>query len=424
MHGRGMPRKVGWWRIIPPFARGRRLAGANIRASPRPGSSARTMPRVAINATPLLSPLTGIGNYIAQLGAALRALDAVDVYSFYGVRWRHESPMAPAGGAAGRNPPLREFVKRWLPWKRELRGAQQRLMFGHGLRRHAIELYHEPNYIPLRYDVPVVVTVHDLSWLRYPATHPADRIRWLERGLPRALAQSAAILVDSAFVRDELLSTFAVRRERVKIAHLGVGPEFRPRNMEETATTLEPLDLRHGGYILSVGTIEPRKNLGHVLAAYALLPAALRDRFPLVIAGARGWRAGNLERELRLLTDRGQIRFLGHVPAIDLPNLYAGAALFVFPSLYEGFGLPPLEAMASGVPVLVSDRASLPEVVGGAGLTLDPGSPEGTAAKIEELLDDQALRAGFARRGPIRARRFTWDACARTTLAAYREVLS
>jgi glycosyltransferase involved in cell wall biosynthesis len=382
------------------------------------------MPRVAINATPLHSPLTGIGNYIVQLGAALRALDAMDVYSFYGVRWRHESPMARASAAGGHSASLRELAERWLPWKRDLRSAQQRIMFARGLRRHAIDLYHEPNYIPLRYDVPVVVTVHDLSWLRYPETHPADRIRWLERGLPRALAQSAAILVDSAFVRDELLSTFAVRRERVKIAHLGVGPEFRPLNMEETATTLEPLDLRHGGYILSVGTIEPRKNLGHVLAAYALLPAALRDRFPLVIAGARGWRAGDLKRELQLLADRGQIRFLGHVPAIDLPNLYAGTALFVFPSLYEGFGLPPLEAMASGVPVLVSTGSSLTEVIGDAGMTLDPDLPPTTAAKIVELLEDSTLHAELACRGVLRARVFTWDACAQATLAVYRTAMA
>lgn len=382
-------------------------------------------PRVVFNATPLLSPLTGIGNYIVQLGAALDAMGAVDAFSFYGTQWRHEVPTpseAVGSGTVVRQ--LREVARHWLPWRRELRAAQQRFMFGRGLRRHAIELYHEPNYVPLRYDVPVVATIHDLSWLRYPDTHPADRIRWLEAGLPRALDQSTAIIVDSAFVRDELLSTFAILPERISVAHLGVSPQFRPRNAEETATTLRPLELRHDGYILSVGTIEPRKNVGHALGAYALLPETLRERYPLVIAGARGWRAADLERELRLLTDRGQIRFLGNVASADLLNLYAGAALFVFPSRYEGFGLPPLEAMASGVPVLASEGSALSEVMGDAGLPLDPDVPESTAAKIAQLLEDRALHAKLAGRGIVRARSFTWDACAQATMAVYRAALA
>jgi glycosyltransferase involved in cell wall biosynthesis len=380
--------------------------------------------RVAFNATPLLSPLTGIGNYIVHLGAALAATDAVDAYSFYGYSWRHEPPSPPVSGL--RRPAARRWrdaIKPFVPFKRELRAAQQQFMFARGLRRNAIELYHEPNYIPLRYDVPVVATIHDLSWLRYPETHPADRVRWLERGLPRVLERAAAILVDSEFVRGEVLTTFRVDAQRVHTAHLGVSAAFQPRNAVETAPALRALELVHGEYLLTVGTIEPRKNVGHVLTAYAQLPATLRDRYPLVVAGAKGWRASDLERELRVLAGHGQIRFLGHVPGEDLPPLYAGAAAFVFASLYEGFGLPPLEAMASGVPVLVSNRASLPEVTGDAGVTFDPQRPDDTAAKIEAMLDDPIARAKFARLGIGRAAGFTWDACARATLNVYRAIL-
>jgi glycosyltransferase involved in cell wall biosynthesis len=380
--------------------------------------------RVAINATPLLSPLTGIGNYIVQLGAALHARGDIDVHSFYGYRWRHEPPCPPVPGvrsiAATR---VRDLIRPWIPMKRELRNLQQQVTFTRGLHRRAIELYHEPNYVPVRYDVPVVVTIHDLSWLRYPETHPADRVRWLERGLPRALERAAAILVDSAFVRDEVVAMFDVSPQRVTVAHLGVSPAFRPRRPEETAVTLRPLGLQHGQYLLSVGTIEPRKNVGHVLAAFARLPAALRKTFPLVIAGARGWRAADLERELGLLADRGQVRFLGHVPADDLPHLYAGATAFVFPSLYEGFGLPPLEAMACGVPVLASDRAAMPEVIGDAGVAIDPERPEDTAIKIAALLEDAGTRADLAHRGEIRAHGFTWQACAQATVQAYHRAL-
>ena len=380
--------------------------------------------RVAVNATPLLSPLTGIGNYIVQLGAALHARGNIDVHSFYGYRWKHEPPSPPVpGGRSIAATRARDLIKPWIPLKRELRSLLQQVIFMRGLHRHAIDLYHEPNYVPVRYDVPVVVTIHDLSWLRYPETHPADRVRWLERGLPRALDRAGAILVDSAFMRDEVVAMFDVSPQRVTVAHLGVSRAFRPRRPEETAVTLRPLGLQHGQYLLSVGTIEPRKNVGHLLAALARLPAALRDTFPLVIAGARGWRAADLERELRLLADRGQVRFLGHVPADDLPHLYAGAAAFVFPSLYEGFGLPPLEAMACGVPVLVSNRAALPEVVGDAGLVFDPEQPQDIAVKIAAILEDSSARADLAHRSTNRARCFTWSACAQATVEAYHQAL-
>jgi glycosyltransferase involved in cell wall biosynthesis len=381
--------------------------------------------RVVCNATPLLSPLTGIGNYIVELGAALAATGEVDAYAFYGFRWRHEVPQPPPRGA--RSPArrrLRDAVKPFVPWKRELREAQQQWMFARGLRRHGIALYHEPNFIPLRYDVPVVTTVHDLSAFHYPETHPADRVRWLARGLPVALARSAQILVDSDFVRGEVIAEFGVDPARIHTAHLGVAPAFHPRDAAATAATMAALGLVHGRYVLTVGTIEPRKNVAHVLAAYARLRADVRDRHPLVVAGAKGWRAADLERELRGLADRGRIRFLGFVPGDTLPDLYAGAAAFVFPSLYEGFGLPPLEAMASGVPVVTSGRASLAEVVGDAGLVLDPDDSAGTAQMLAALLGDPAQRARLAGLGIARAADFTWAACAAATLGVYRRALA
>ena len=379
--------------------------------------------RVGINATPLLAPLTGIGTYIVRLGAALAASGAVDLYAFYGHRWRHEAPTVPGGSSRGTSAPrLRDIIKPLVPFRRELRHAQQQLSFARGVRRHAIDVYHEPNYVPIRYDVPVVVTLHDLSWLRYPETHPRDRVRWLERGMPRVVERAAAIIVDSEFVRQEVLGSLGAAPARVRAIHLGVSQEFRPRGEPETRGVLQALDLAHGGYVFSVGTIEPRKNVGHVLAAYARLPEDLRARYPLVIAGAQGWRAADLERELHSLAAGGRIRFLGDVSDADLPVLYSGAAAFVFASKYEGFGLPPLEAMASGVPALVSDRASLPEVVGEAAWPIDPERPEDTARRLEAVLEDSDARSLLARRGIERAAGFTWEACARATLDVYQSI--
>ena len=377
--------------------------------------------KVAFNATPLLSPVTGIGNYIIELGAALEASGAVDPYSFYRYRWRHEAPappmQAPPGGFE-----LLNRIKPFIPIRGPIRRSAHYLGFASGLRRHRIELYHEPNYVPLSYDVPVVITIHDLSWIGFPQAHPADRVRWLEQSLPKAIDRAHAILVDSDFIRNEVLTTFGVDTERVRTAHLGVAPRFRPHDAGQTAADLRRFGLVHGHYILTVGTLEPRKNLRHMLESYALLPEPLRERFPLVIAGARGWRSSGLVTQIRRINDR-HVRFLGHVDRTALPHLYAGAALFAFPSLYEGFGLPPLEAMASGTPVVVSNRASLPEVVGDAGATMDSYDPVQAASVMRELLEDPARRATMSKRGLARAARFTWQACAATTYSVYRDAL-
>lgn len=378
--------------------------------------------RVAYNATPLLSPLTGIGNYIVELGQALAASGAVDAYSFYRYRWRHEAPVPPPESF-----PLTSAVvqraKPWIPFRKSLRIAAQHLGFSRGLREHGIDLYHEPNYVPLRYDVPVVITVHDLSWLHYPETHPADRVHWLVRGMPRAVAEARAVLVDSDFVRDEVVLHLGLPPQRVHTAHLGVSEVYREQSSEETAPALSGLGLTHGHYLLTVGTIEPRKNLQHVLEAFALLPAELRERFPLVVAGAPGWRAVEIASRLRRLADDGQIRFLGHVDRQALPALYAGARAFVFASLYEGFGLPPLEAMACGVPVVVSNRASMPEIAGEAGILTHPEDPERTAGHLRELLEDPVAHAFRSRASLERASHFSWAACARRTHAVYQAAL-
>jgi glycosyltransferase involved in cell wall biosynthesis len=380
--------------------------------------------RVAFNTTPLLSPLTGIGNYIMHLGRSLDATGAVDLTTFCGLRWQRGFPMARADGEdAAFRPKLRDVVKPYVPWQRELWQAAQRFPFGRGIRRYGIELYHEPNYVPIPADIPFVITIHDLSWLHYPETHPVDRIRWLQKGLPRAIEHARAILVDSDFVRNEVIATFSISPERIRAVHLGASEEFWPRTSADTAAVLQSLDLVHGAYLLVVGTIEPRKNLVHMLESYALLPAALRKRFPLVVVGARGWHSSGILSRLRNQNDP-QVRFLGKVESRALVHLYAGAALFAFPSIYEGFGLPPLEAMASGVPVIVSDRASLPEIVGNAGQLMNPEDPAGTAARIQALLEDPARRAEMSRLGLERASHFTWAACAEMTRSVYQNAIA
>jgi glycosyltransferase involved in cell wall biosynthesis len=177
-------------------------------------------------------------------------------------------------------------------------------------------------------------------------------------------------------------------------------------------------------YVLSVGTAEPRKNLVRLLTAFAACQATLPVTHELVLVGGRGWLTGPLEAAARPLLAAGLLRVLGYVPQTDLPALYSGAAAFAYPSIYEGFGLPVLEALACGAPVLTSNRSSLPEVVGTAGLLVDPDASAAIAAGLCALVTDAALAANLRRRGLSRARQFSWEMAARATLAVYARVLS
>jgi alpha-1,3-rhamnosyl/mannosyltransferase len=185
-----------------------------------------------------------------------------------------------------------------------------------------------------------------------------------------------------------------------------------------------PFGLQAGQYILSVGTLEPRKNLTTAIKAYARLPETIRQDMPFVIAGMKGWRTDGLDKEVAALIEKGQIRRLGYVPDEALPALYSGARAFVYPSLYEGFGLPPLEAMACGTPVIVSNRSSLPEVVGDAGLKVEALDVDGLAGAMNQVIEDDVLRASLRQRGMERAKGFSWRRCAEETLAVYRKVVT
>lgn len=377
---------------------------------------------VAFNGTALLSPRTGIGTYVAALAAALENSGAVTLRYFYPFGWggmRHSDQGAGNTSAGG----MAQQVKRFLPRPYRLRRFVEQRFFNHGCAKFRPALYHEPNFLPLRFDGPKIITVHDLSCFRHPETHPVARVKIMASLLPRAIEEAAHVLTVSAFTRREVIDFFGVDPTKVSVTHLGCDPTYRQRTSLETRTVLTKLGLSHGQYVLAVGTLEPRKNLGQLLRAFERLPAKLRKTFPLVIAGMKGWLFDSfLSSAQRMMAD-GELRLLGYVPDEVLPVLYSGAALFAYPSIYEGFGLPPLEAMASAVPVLTSNRASLPEVVGAAGIQVDPLDDDGMLEQLRGLLEDPDLRVELGQRGMAQASSFSWQACAAATLNAYRQVL-
>jgi alpha-1,3-rhamnosyl/mannosyltransferase len=373
---------------------------------------------VAINGIAMLSPLTGIGQYTFNLVREMQDL-RLKPWMFYGTDWKQELRAAALPGMTT----AKSAFKRLMPRPYVIQRFLLQQMFSRGAKRRQFDLYHEPNFMAYRFNGPTVVTVHDLSWLRYPETQPAARVREMNRVMPQAMKSAAHILVDSEFVKQEVMEYYGLAEDRITTTLLGVAPDFRPLTAAQCTVVLDRYRLQHGRYILAVATLEPRKNLASLIAAFEHLPDTLRRRYPLVIAGMRGWGDSVMSDALRKMIARGEVRLTGYVPQSDLPRLYAGARMFVYPSLYEGFGLPPLEAMASGVPVIVSNRASLPEVVGNAGILTEPLDDLRIVQHMRALIEDDALHGHLANAGRLRAKQFTWRRCAMETLAVYRRVI-
>jgi alpha-1,3-rhamnosyl/mannosyltransferase len=382
--------------------------------------------KVIFNVDAITAPLTGIGRYALELARGLRSqreIEDVRLYSAY--RWVDDPEHALSANATIAN------LRRNVPFKSlalEIYTQMRAGLFRLHTRKLDGWLLHTPNYVLMPFAGPSVTTIHDLSWLSYPETHPIERVRFLDRHLPRTLEQAAAIITDSHFIADEIVAKLHVAREKLRVVPLGVDAAYRPRTREALMPVLTRHALDRHEYLLVVATQEPRKNLARLARAYAALPAALRTRHPLVIVGARGWLNQDLERVLAPLEARGEVRRLGYVAEAELPLLYAGAHAFAFPSLYEGFGLPVLEAMASGVPVLTSNVSSLPEVArdaaGALALTVDPLDEVALREGLLRLLEDASWREDAAARGAERGAGFTWSRCVEATVDVYREVLA
>lgn len=283
-------------------------------------------------------------------------------------------------------------------------------------------IYHEPNFLAAPYRGPTVVTIHDLSHVRHPEYHNPATVINLNQALPSTLRRADAIIVDSHYTKRELVALYHVPEQRISTIHLGVDAAFHPMAEERCETLLGRLGIHYQGYVLSVCTLQPRKNLVRLVQAFSELPEDIRKVFPLVLTGTHGWKNSELLDVINVLSNRGQIILPGYLRRDDLTTLYAGAAVFAYPSLYEGFGLPVAEAMASGVPVLTSNTTSIPEVTGGAAVEVDPLSVEDLKNGLARLLGEQALRADLRARGLRRAAELTWKKTAEETSVVYRAV--
>lgn len=354
----------------------------------------------------------------------MERIEAADLNLYFGLRC-HKGVRLPTEQTSVAVQRSYGILRQLVPRPRTVRRMAERLMFRyHTGGGSKAALYHEPNYLPLPYEGPQVLTVCDLSCFDHPETHPLERVRMMEQHLPAALKKADHIIVISEATSAALRHWFDVKPERITTTYLAADGRFRMRSYDEVKPGLSELGLNPGEYILSVGTLEPRKNLNTLFTAYASLSTDLRRRFPLVVAGMNGWISDDLMKSAKSMVERGELRFLGYVADRLIGDLYSGAAAFCYPSRYEGFGLPALEAMASGVPVITGNTTSLPEVVGDTGLLVHPDDVEGFRDGLRHLLEDRDLASDLSNRGLARAQSFSWDRCAAETFDVYKNVMN
>ena len=384
------------------------------------------MVKVILGADAIHAPLTGIGRYAFELATRLPHCEEVESLRFYSLgQWISEQAVLERARTVSTQELNKPTLRRVLAGNKLAVRAYSMLMpiwSKRKMKPFADSLFHSPNYFLPPFPGKSVATIHDLSHIVCPQFHPAARVELLHRDLPKSVARADHLITDAESVRREVIEHFGWPEDRISAVPLGVDASFHPRTHQETLPVMQRLGLQHGGYSLYVGTIEPRKNLARLIRAYGRLPEPLRKRFPLVLGGSRGWQADEIHDLMEKAAQAGWLKYLDFVAQEDLPFLYAGARLFCFPSLYEGFGLPPLEAMASGVPVLTSNASSLPEVVGNAALLINPLDIDALVINLRKGLDDEGWRSKAMKQGLVRSRQFKWEDCALKTANTYKNI--
>ena len=364
---------------------------------------------IAIDAHSIGTGLAGNETYAANLIDALASIDRRNRYTLYVTK------QAAIERYEGRWPNFE--VRRTLPHSPIVRIP---VTLSAELRRRPVDLLHVQYTAPPFAPCPVVTTIHDLAFEHIPETF--KRRSWMQLRLTvRRTARAAAhIITVSEYSKRDIVETYGVAPERVTVTPEAAAPHFSPAPPAEVERVRRRYGIE-GEYILAVGSIQPRKNLARLARAYSdLRSRRSQTKLPrLVLVGKRAWLYGETLRAVERSGVSADTIFTGYVSEGDLPALYTGALLFVYPSYFEGFGLPPLEAMQCGTPVVTGDRTSLPEVVGDAGLTVNPFDESAIAAGLERLLDDSELRARLRVKGLERARLFDWHETARLTLNAY-----
>lgn len=378
--------------------------------------------RIGIEANCAIYEPAGVGEYTRQLSRALLALDKKNEYLFFANAFRKKEERIEkikriVDGCANAEIVESNWPNEWKEWLYEKKWGG---FFFPKFRD--LDLIHAPFFtaLPLFAKTKKIFTAHDLVFYRFP-NHQTKKITdYFKRRSLLAARAADLIIADSVATKNDLIKFQQIPAEKIRVVYLGKDEIYKP-----LANQIANKISNHANkFLLTVGTLEPRKNLINLVRAYELLDQKIQQEYPLKIVGGRGWQNQEFEKILENSAAKNQIQILGYLKKEELKELYNQATLFIYPSLFEGFGLPPLEAMASGCPVLVSAVPSLIEVVGSAGEYLDPLDPKDIAKKINTLLNNPSRLRLRREEGLKQATKFSWQKCATETLGIYNQILN
>lgn len=363
--------------------------------------------RIALDCRTVTAPKTGDRTYALNLARALAEVDKVNEYLLY----------------TAEPTPLTQFEPSTISsvvLPSRLRSTWTPIAFPRDLARRKADVAHVQYIIPVWSPCPIITTIHDVSFKRFPALFPPKHRILLNLLIPWSARRSAAVITGSEATRQDLIELYGIPPEKITVTPYAADDSFQPIDRAYAQQEVQRRLNVPTPFILSVGVLQPRKNLSRLVRAYNRIAKSLPHR--LVLVGKQGWANEELSRAVAEAPSGKEPHFTGYVADEDLPLLYAAADVFAYPSLYEGFGLPPLEAMSCGTPVITSNVSSLPEVVGKAAMMVDPYVETSIADALQILLSDTALQSRLSRAGIDQAKQFSWARTARETIGVYQRV--
>jgi len=388
--------------------------------------------KVILGCDPLLQPLTGIGHYTQKLAKAFQDDEKIEELSLFahgkffnhslidsciinhrvdGSNQTHFKLIGEMRSALAKSTTAVKIYSALLP-----------LLNSFTLRKYQDHIFHSPNFILPNFDGKKVVTVHDLSTIKFPQFHPKARVNFVNQQLEKSIFQADHIITDSEYVKREILDTFSLSEHRVTAIHLGADSLFRPRCAEE-CKTLSKYNIEYKRFFLFVSTIEPRKNIVNLLTAFSLYREKNANGLPLILVGSEGWNDDAIKVLIARIYAKGWIKHLGYVVQEDIPLLYSSAKALLFPSIYEGFGLPVLEAMQSGIPVLTSKSSSMSEITQKNAALVDINDIDDMSLSIERFCVDDMWVNDLIEGGIARAEEFSWGKCVEETINVYQSLM-
>lgn len=372
--------------------------------------------KILLNSICLLNQRTGIGEYTYNIFKELSNYDQVNIDLFDGNKIIKNFNQILKTPKVSKN--AQSFIRDRIFFSYELARFIRQINFNSVIKKNAYSIYHEPNFISFNSNIPTVLNIHDLSWITCPDFHPLKRVKCLKKYVPISINKSKKIIVDSHYVKKELLNHFELNEKNVHVIYLASKYKFKnyKNDLEEYLATK---NLTFKNFFICVGTLEPRKNLINCINSYLLLPKSIRNNYPLLVVGPVGWKFNKSSLEID-----ETIRFLGYVDNKSLNYLYHGALALLYLSIYEGFGLPPLEAMSCKTAVITSNKGTLKELYSKCSISIDPYNSLEISQNMLKLIEDRKFELHFIKKGYAFSKNFSWEKTARQTLNVYKKILS